>query len=359
MAEGSPLARSQPSQTPVQQSIPRRQFLKLSAATLAFIAAGCSNQGKPDVMAATPTEPNRSLVVVTRHPNIDQAVREALAHIPLESLVRDKVVAIKPNETYATPGNTGAVTQPDTLRAVLRVVKRFSPRQLIVTGGSGGTKTDEVFRVAGLMPVVEAEGVQFFDHNQPPFISVELKYAADREVDGPQRSVTVNPRVLQYDTLIVLSQLKVHASATVTMALKNVAMSYPAADYYGYPRSSGKHEHKFFDDLHSFIAAMAKRFPIQLAVTVGHPAMIGSGPLGGHLVETGLVIASTDALAGDVVGAKLLGFDVQAVRHLWEAGRLGIGQTNTDLMAFPAMSLKDAIGVFTEAAYGKRLTFDG
>jgi len=27
---------------------------------------------------------------------------------------------------------------------------------------------------------------------------------------------------------------------------------------------------------HSFIAAMAKRFPIHLAITVGHPAMIGT-----------------------------------------------------------------------------------
>jgi hypothetical protein len=28
--------------------------------------------------------------------------------------------------------------------------------------------------------------------------------------------------------------------------------------------------------MHSFIAAMAKRFPIDLAITVGHPAMIGT-----------------------------------------------------------------------------------
>ena len=32
--------------------------------------------------------------------------------------------------------------------------------------------------------------------------------------------------------------------------------------------------------------------------------MIGTGPLGGHAVETGLVIASTDAVAADVVGAS-------------------------------------------------------
>lgn len=110
-------------------------------------------------------------------------------------------------------------------------------------------------------------------------------------------------------------------------------------------------------DLHSFIAVMARRFRPHMAVTVGHPAMIGVGPIGGHLVETGLVIASTDPLAADVVSALMLGHTVQSVRHLWEAGRLGIGETSLDRMQFPAMGLKDAIGAFTEAAYGERLDF--
>jgi uncharacterized protein (DUF362 family) len=110
--------------------------------------------------------------------------------------------------------------------------------------------------------------------------------------------------------------------------------------------------------MHSFIAAMARRFPIHLAVIVGHPAMIGTGPLGGHAVETGLVIAGTDALAADVVGARLLGFRPQAVRHLWEAGRLGLGQTDVKEMRFPALSLRQAIEAFTEAAYGERLDFE-
>jgi hypothetical protein len=42
--------------------------------------------------------------------------------------------------------------------------------------------------------------------------------------------------------------------------------------------------------MHSFIEAMSKRFKIHLAVTVGHPATIGTGPLSGHAAETGLVI---------------------------------------------------------------------
>jgi uncharacterized protein (DUF362 family) len=208
------------------------------------------------------------------------------------------------------------------------------------------------------MEVVTGEGAEFFDHNREPFVAVELPYRPSADVAGPQKSVMVNPRVLEYETLIAVNQLKLHETATVTLALKNVAMSFPAADYYGHPRSTQQHENRFFDDMRSFIAAMAKRFPIHLAITVGHPAMIGTGPLGGHTIETGLVIASTDVLAADVVGARLLGFRPQAVRHLWEASRLGIGESDTDRMRFPKLSLSEAIGAFTEAAYGKRLDFE-
>ena len=86
--------------------------------------------------------------------------------------------------------------------------------------------------------------------------------------------------------------------------------------------------------------------------------MIATGPLGGHAVETGLVIASTDPPAADVVGARVLGFRVQAVRHLWEASRLGVGEADEERMRFPRLSLRDAIEAFTLVAYGERLTFE-
>ena len=295
-------------------------------------------------------------VVITRNEAIERAIAEALEHLPLDALVRGKVVAVKPNDTWASPEDVTGVTQPDTLRAVLRHVRQCGPRELVVTGGAGAAETEDVFRLAGLMDVVAQEGATFFDHNRPPFTAVDLTYAPERDVAGPQQAVMVNPRVLDYETLIALNQLKLHKTATVTLALKNIAMSFPAADYYGHPRATQAHEHHFFEDMHSFIAAMARRFPIQLAITVGHPAMIGTGPLGGHPVETGLVIASTDALAADVVGAHVFGFEPQAVRHLWEAGRLGVGEISVQNMEFPAMSLEQAYEAFTAAAYGQRLS---
>lgn len=65
---------------------------------------------------------------------IGRALDEALGHLPLEELTRGKVVAVKPNETWASPQDVSGVTQGDTLRAVLRYRKRFAPRELVVPG---------------------------------------------------------------------------------------------------------------------------------------------------------------------------------------------------------------------------------
>jgi uncharacterized protein (DUF362 family) len=299
-----------------------------------------------------------STVAITHNEDISSAIFEALDHLSLEALFTDRTVAIHPNDTWASKEDRTAVTQPDTLRAMIQYVKRFEPKELIISGGSGAGETDEIFRVAGLMEVIEDENVVFFDHNRPPFKEVKLDYDREKEVAGPQKSVMVNPRVLEYETLVALNQLKVHETATVTMALKNIAMSFPAADYYGHPRANEKHKHHFFEDMHSFIAAMAKRFPINLAVTAGHPAMVGYGPIGGKTIETGLVIASTDPLAADAVGAQLLGFEVQGVRHLWEAARLGVGDPYIENYEFPGLDLKEAFTLFTEAAYGRQFSLE-
>lgn len=200
-------------------------------------------------------------VAIAQHTEIEIAIRKALDYLACESLIRGKLVAVKPNDTWASASDKTGVTQPDTLRAVLRFIKRYEPRDLVVTGGAGAAETDEVFRIAGLMEVVDQEGATFFDHNRPPFVSVDLPYAPEQDVRGPQRSVMVNPRVLEYETVIAVNQLKLHETATVTLALKNIAMSFPAADYYGHPRSTQRHKNAFFADMHSFIAAMAKRFP--------------------------------------------------------------------------------------------------
>lgn len=300
--------------------------------------------------------PQDDLTVAIAHEpdRIEKALFRALNELALEDF-RDKLVAIKPNDTTATADDRTACTQADTLQACIRFVKTLHPRRIVVSGGAGAQETDEVFKTMGYLDVIESEGVEWFDHNKAPFVAVDLPF-------GPQRSIMVNPRVLEYEKLVSLAQLKVHQTATVTLAIKNIAMSYPAADYYGHPRVEQKlHPHRILDDKQAFLVGMLMRFPIDLAIVAGHPAMIGKGPIGGKAVETGLVIAGRNAVSVDSVGAYMLGFETLGVQHLRQAAQHGLGVPYTrpgkegeeGRLKVKGLSVEEATARFRTAAYGQ------
>ena len=90
-----------------------------------------------------------SSVAITQNSDIDDAISASLEHIPLEPLIRGRIVAVKPNNTWASKEDTTGVTQPDTLGGVLRYLKPFGPRELVVTGGSGSAQTEDFFASQG------------------------------------------------------------------------------------------------------------------------------------------------------------------------------------------------------------------
>ncbi len=300
--------------------------------------------------------PETALTVSIAHDPkaIQKAIRQALDPIPLEDF-RDKLVAIHPNDTTATPDDKTACTPPEALRATIQQIKNLHPKSIVVTGGSGDKQTAEVFKVMGYPEVIESEGVEWHDHNQAPFVPVQLPF-------GPQRVIMVNERVLTYEKIVSLAQLKVHSTATVTMAIKNIAMSFPAADFYGHPRvSQKKHPHNILQDKHAFLVGMLMRFPIDLGIVLGQPAMVGNGPVGGKAVNTGLALAGRNAVALDSVGAFLLGFETLGVQYLRQAEQLGLGATYMPTgqegeggrLKIEGVPVKEAVRIFRKAVYGE------
>jgi uncharacterized protein (DUF362 family) len=280
----------------------------------------------------------KSTVSIAYSESIGEAISSSLKLVPdLDNLFKGRHVAIKPNETWASEKDLSPCTQADTVRSVIRFVRQYSPGAITVSGGAGAAETDQVFRILGIDKVIAEEEVEYFDHNHPPFTPVKLDH-------GPQREVMVNSRVLEYETLISLAQHKVHNSATVTLTMKNIALSYPAADYYGHPREKKMRHHEIFADLQSFIAAMCQRFHIDLGIVVGHPVMVGRGPIGGKTFESGLVISGRDCVAVDSVSARLLGFD--NVGHIIQADDLGVGNASMDDIEFPGLSFNKALQIF-------------
>lgn len=289
------------------------------------------------------------IVSIVKSDNEQLSIVEALDLLPVREIIKDGAkVVITPNWVSKKAPSTGAVVGPESLRELIQYVKRFHPGKITVATGSGGKDTGDVFRAIGYDQILQTEAVEFVDLNYGPYIDLEL----DHDIISKTK---INAILTDMDVLISFAQLKQHEEATITATIKNVAMGWPPAEIHGFP----KKETGIHDDLHGFIAAMSKKIPIDLSVLSVDKAMIGTGPNDGIAVDTnGLVIASTDPVAADTIGARLMGFLPQAVHYLYVLYKDHIGEADIKRMDLRGIPLHEAERIFSLAAYGQEIILD-
>ncbi|SCY94571.1 DUF362 domain-containing protein [Alkaliphilus peptidifermentans] len=289
------------------------------------------------------------IVCISRSAIKGEAISEALNGLPINNIIKDgDHVVITPNWVKAKPANTGTVVGPQTLRELIKYIKKLNPRRITVACGSGGDETQNVFNKVGYKKVIEEEKIEFIDLNYGPYEELFLKH-------NIIKATKINSLIKEVDVLISFSQLKVHEEATISGTVKNIALGWPPAEIHGFPKKKlGIHE-----DLHGFIAAITKEIPIDLAILSVDKAMIGTGPSDGKPVNTqGLIIASTDAIAADAIGARLLGFLPQAVSYIYQLHKEGIGEADPKNMLMKGLSLEEAEKIFSLAAYNQEIVLD-
>jgi uncharacterized protein (DUF362 family) len=291
----------------------------------------------------------QAIVSITKNTNEQKAIIEALELLPMDQIIHpgDNVV-ITPNWVNAKSPSTGTVVGPESLRELIQFIKKYQPAKLIVATGSGGEDTDQIFKKIGYDKIIAQEEIEFIDLNYGPYTELELGHDVIK-------STKINNLIDNLDVLISFAQLKQHEEATVTASIKNVALGWPPAQIHGFPKKQlGIHE-----DLHGFIVAMAKKLPIDLAILSADKTMIGTGPSEGIPVDTqGLVIASTDPVAADAIGARLLGYLPQAIGYLYTLYRDKVGEADPINMELRGIPLSEAERIFSVAAYGQEIVLD-
>ena len=277
------------------------------------------------------------------------AINECLSLLDAENLINDRdVVVITPNWVQQQMPETGIVVGPESLRGIIKFVKGRNPKRIIVATGSGQRPTSEIMEYSGSGKVIREEGVEFVDLNNGPFVRINLNH---KRVPATNLNKLFNEMTF----LISFTQLKSHEEATMSAAIKNIALGWPPAEEHGYPKKNlGIH-----DDLHGFISAMAEEVKIDLSIVSASPAMIGTGPAKGVPRHTGIVIAGTDPVATDTVAARLLGFEPQGVHYLFDCSNRGIGISDVTKMNIKGMTLLNAENDFSTAAYGSAVIVDG
>ena len=111
---------------------------------------------------------------------------------------------------------------------------------------------------------------------------------------------------LEADKIIDVPVMKTHDQTQVTLGIKNLKGLLPLSER---RRSHGLGVEQAIVDLCAFVKPA-------LVVIDGTTAAEGMGPTGGAAFRMNLVIASANALAADMVGAAVMGFDPKDIRFI-------------------------------------------
>lgn len=276
------------------------------------------------------------------------AIHEALDLLPINEIVAEgDTVVITPNWVQDKSPDTGVVVGPESLRQLIKFIKGMNPARIIIATGSAGDSTAQVMENVGYKKIIDEERVEFVDLNHGSFTTIELNHHSPG-------TTKLNKIIEELDVLISFTQIKVHQEATVSLGIKNIALGWPPTEEHGAPKmDKGIHR-----DLHGFIRAMGEKIPIDLTILSGDQGMVGTGPSGGKPVNSDLIIAGTDPVATDVVGARLLGFKPQAIRYLYDLIREGIGVGDLNKAQLKGIPLNEAERIFSWAAYGHDVIID-
>jgi len=230
------------------------------------------------------------------------------------ALVRSgkKQILIKPNYINSKHPSTGITTDSRVIEGIVKfLATRKRMNGIIIGEGSGFADTLQAFKIAGVDEVAKRWNVKLIDLNQDEFIEVDVSDPLNL------KKVRVAKTALE-SAIISVPKLKPHRIATVTLSLKNMmgALASKGSMHMGTSLSEN-------------IIDLASVLKPRVAVVDG--IIAGEGhETSGNPVAMNVIIAGTDPVAVDAVGAAVMGISPAEVKHLLLAEKKGLGTSNLD-----------------------------
>lgn len=281
----------------------RRDFIKKSVLTISSIYL-TSVPGYP----ATSGE-NQVIKVTGESPyDITKKSVEMLGGMDKIISKRD-IVMIKPNIGWNRKIEQAANTNPEVLRAIIEMVFDAGAKKVIVMDHPCH-KAEDTYRRSGIKAVVEKSGadLRYADENR----LVIHDFKGEKLKKWP-----VFKDHLEVDKFINVPILKHHASAGLTIGMKNL---------YGI---IGGRRGKLHRNMGDNIADLANGFRSDLIIIDAFRILKKNGPVGGRLSDVEMkktVICSRNILEGDVVAVDLFGKRVEDIPFIEAAFRRGMGK---------------------------------
>jgi uncharacterized protein (DUF362 family) len=374
----------------------RRRFLSALAGLGAGLLAACAPKAKApgqstgrDAVAPTSQAPaatgQEAAAPSTGKPIVAIARCEDYGPEKVEAVVRELVeqcggladvvkpgstVVIKPNFTAGgrnamrdgLPNIMTYTTHPDVTRAVALLAKEAGAGRIILTEGWGadvwpGNKYDKM---------IDELGLETLNLDEPAPAADFAKVAVPDAYE--LKTILLNEVIAKADVFISIPKIKCHASAGITLSIKNIFGCTPLPKYRERSGDTSRtlmHEGNWGERLPRILVDILRARPIDFAVVDGistidqgeGPWNHGSGGINIRTVRPHLLMAGRNPVALDAVGTAVMGFDPTAkprtppfpsgLNHIALASERGLGPNRLEEIEVRGLSVEEARFPFT------------
>jgi len=239
-------------------------------------------------------------------------------------------VLIKPNVGVVAGPQSGIITDPFVIEALIHVLKSTGvPNILVAESAIVGVDTKEVFEATGYAAMAERTGVELVDLKETPVeeIPVAKGLIFDR--------IKIFRPVLEADLVINVPTLKTITAVPVSLGMKNLKGLIPDQE-----------KRRFhYGELNQAIADLTGLIKPGLTIIDG---IVGSELY--QPKEMNILIAGTDVVSVDVVGSLAMGVDPAQVKYLALAHDQGWGTAALDKIEILGEKLTDLKQSFQQAS---------
>ena len=236
-------------------------------------------------------------VSIVKTDNPYEGVRRAIELLGVEEMgVRGSRILVKPNICSPfPPEETPSITHPDVIGGLLRYLREEGAGRVYVGDEPvWGLESRLCYEKSGVQEAVEREGGEL--------VSFEEGRRVTKKVPGGRiyESISLPAIVDEVDLLINVPKMKTSIMTLVTLGLKNLLGLASFKDRKRFHRGV---------DLSYALVDLAKVLRPHLNLIDGIVAMEGMGAHSGTPRHLGVLIASQDIVAAEIVGTDVMGFD--------------------------------------------------
>jgi uncharacterized protein (DUF362 family)/Pyruvate/2-oxoacid:ferredoxin oxidoreductase delta subunit len=235
----------------------------------------------------------------------------------IESFVRaGESIALKPNLLRPAEPELAISTHPSVVRAVARLVKEAGAIPSIVESPGTGNPhkkrlLERLFRTCGITEVAESLGIE---------VSLDVDFEEVSFEEGKLvKRFEILKAIVEADGVISLPKMKTHSYTRMTGAVKNCFGTIHGLHKTGY-HAKLQDTSRFTQMLLDLAACVNPRLSVVDAVV----AMEGDGPNLGSPRQVGLLLASSNLLALDVVAGEIMRIPASDNPLLIEAKKRGL-----------------------------------